>query len=351
MTFTVGRRLPGMVIAAVVVYAAAANSLVVWLYMVFAMLLAMLPIGIAGPLIASRTTALRFSGASSSGFVPPLSQDRGRVFAGDRMTIRLNGEVDTERCSLGPIRCADGTLLDVSVHPTAGGALLVELDVPRRGSIRCEAIRYRCTWPLGLAVVDRWLPLNTELVVHPRYTVPALGRSGGDLSGEEEIQKRGHGETFVGVREYRSGDARRHVHWLATARMGKLMVIETASPAATPVRFAVQLHAGCDDANADHAIYIAASLIAACVAEGRPFRLGGVLSRSSLRRWSEALPALAMARPSEGTLGGPSAAGSDVVTISADTTGVTITRASGDPVHVGPSADEQELAHVLDQLR
>jgi uncharacterized protein (DUF58 family) len=352
MTFRVGRRMPGMVVAAIVVYAVAANSLVVWLYLVCAMLIATIPIGIAGPLAASRPVTLRVARVTSAGFAPPLPQDRGRVFAGDRVALTLTGDVDLDRCTLGPVRCGDGALWDVRVLREADGDTVLEGVVATRGSIGLASIRYRCTWPLGLATVDRWIPLHADLVVHPRYSLSAPRRGDADRNGDDETQRRGYGDTFAGVREYRSGDSRRHVHWPATARMGELLVVETTAAAVSPARFGLQLLPGCDIVTADRAVYIAASLIAGCAEEGRPFRLAGTGPPGSVSRWRDALTALAMVCPPGESVGAdapPAPAGG--ITIAADAHGVVIAGATDDPVVVAMPAADEDVLLALQRLQ
>ncbi|MCU1438618.1 MAG: conserved rane protein [Naasia sp.] len=87
------------------------------------------------------------------------------------------------------------------------------------------------TDPFGLAVHERLVGTTAPLTVLPRIT-----ELDGGVPGRSSIAdtiapawKTGHGADDVIAREYRSGDALRHVHWRATAHRGELMVRQEQS--------------------------------------------------------------------------------------------------------------------------
>lgn len=283
------RRLLGICLAAVIVYGAAANSLVVWLYVVAAMLVALLPLGLAGPLLAVRVAGLRSAGVRRQGFAPAFADDTARVFEGDTVSVALAQPLLLDRCELLALVLEDGGRLPASLDDNSA----IEVQSPRRGRITVTGLEVESSWPVGLARCRRILPVRFELLVCPRYTLlEGLARRGAGIGGED-AQRRGHGEEITGLREYRSGDSRRHIHWQTTARAGQLMVVETAAPSLAAVRCVLDLQV--DGDAADVAARAAATLLASFSAAGRPFRVDIGDGAPEARRWSEALPRLALA--------------------------------------------------------
>ncbi|MGC4114341.1 MAG: DUF58 domain-containing protein [Myxococcales bacterium] len=82
-------------------------------------------------------------------------------------------------------------------------------------------------FPFGF--FEKWLPLPAadELFVLPAR-VPARERlaAGGAREGERPEGRAGQGTEFLGLRDLRSGDDRRMVHWRKSAAVGRLLVIE-----------------------------------------------------------------------------------------------------------------------------
>ncbi len=100
------------------------------------------------------------------------------------------------------------------------------VDLPR-GVHAIEGARLVSRYPLGICECRRRLVLAGELVVHPR---PApLGRTATPRAAIAELcgaAVGGEDLVVVGLREYRTGDAVRAVHWKATARRGTPVVRE-----------------------------------------------------------------------------------------------------------------------------
>jgi uncharacterized protein (DUF58 family) len=95
---------------------------------------------------------------------------------------------------------------------------------------------------------------------------------------EASLARAGAGAEFVGVREYRPGDPRRHVHWRSTARAGRLVVKEFADELQPALTLALDLRAsavigGEDDNTLELAIKLAASLGRHAGGRGLPVRL------------------------------------------------------------------------------
>jgi uncharacterized protein (DUF58 family) len=96
----------------------------------------------------------------------------------------------------------------------------------RRGKFNVGPVTLVTGDPLGLFQMRRDLPLSSTLVVYPAtvdmpYFIPPTGR----LSGGDALQRQTqHITTNVSsVREYMPGDSFNRIHWLSTARRGRLI--------------------------------------------------------------------------------------------------------------------------------
>jgi uncharacterized protein (DUF58 family) len=101
----------------------------------------------------------------------------------------------------------------------------------RRGIILLQDLRVQLPDPLGLFQRCRVVqaPVQSLVVLPKRYRLPPLdlpGQACFQLGGEAGSNTIGTSGEFLGLREYRSGDALRHVHWKAWAKIGKPIVKE-----------------------------------------------------------------------------------------------------------------------------
>ena len=100
----------------------------------------------------------------------------------------------------------------------------------RRGYLQLEALVMLRPDPLGLVNGVQRLKSRQRLLVLPRtYPIPALAFSGTrqyQQGGVNLALAVGHEDEFVGLREYRSGESLRNIHWKSLARLGKLVVKE-----------------------------------------------------------------------------------------------------------------------------
>lgn len=138
----------------------------------------------------------------------------------------------------------------------------------RRGLFSFPAVGLSTRAPFGLVAAQRTLATPTDLIVFPEYRalkrLALLDRAPAPQSTWQRVGMTGE---FVGVREYRSGDSRRHVHWRATARVGRLIVKEFAEETQPGLTIALDLRAAsalpaanADDSSLELAIKIAATL-------------------------------------------------------------------------------------------
>ncbi len=161
----------------------------------------------------------------------------------------------------------------------AGGVRRIPAPVsfPRRGLYELGPAEVSTTDPLGFLRFARRFGERMEVVVYPRVfdlaDLPLRGRSA-------EAEARGafarRGDEFSGLREYRRGDDRRHIHWKSVARTGELIVREFATD--SPRRHAVvlDLHRPglrVPETEIEDAVSAAASALSHLHGAGLPFRL------------------------------------------------------------------------------
>lgn len=123
-----------------------------------------------------------------------------------------------------------------AVAPLAAGATLVSsypLPTTERGVFEVGPLRMELSDPFGL--VSRWRPgaEASTLTVHPRIVAltPRRSPTGSDHRPPDAAASIGHdGSELYAVREYRTGDDLRRVHWTSTARLGELMIRQDESP-------------------------------------------------------------------------------------------------------------------------
>jgi uncharacterized protein (DUF58 family) len=284
-----------MLVAALVIYIFATNSQVIWLYLVASLVAGLAVVGAAAPWLVVRRLRPRLVGHRRAGFAPALPQDRGRVFAGDRLTLELDLGESRAPVELRDLREAGGGLVEIASHSAGDRAVTVELDAGPRGLRSLRTIQAVSSWPLGITRAQRQVRLDLDLVVHPRYLLPPEARRSGAREPAGASASRGLGEEFLGLREYRSGDSQRRIHWPTSARTGTLMVVETARDSSAASAYQLDLLEGGADA-AELAVGVAASLGAGNVATGVPLVMAIPGQPQPVHRWPEILSALARAR-------------------------------------------------------
>lgn len=97
-----------------------------------------------------------------------------------------------------------------------------------RGRYKLETMRVSTRFPFGLFEKSRRVEAPAEVTVFPageeapHWVATVFGRFG-----EVPTNKRGLGDEFYGLRDYRTGEDRRRIHWKSTARRGAAVVRET----------------------------------------------------------------------------------------------------------------------------
>lgn len=322
------RRLPGMLFAALVIYFFATNSQVIWLYLASALVAGLAVVGVLAPWLTVRRVHPRLLGHTRSGFVAPLAQDRDRVFAGDHLGLRIGMNEDRAPVELLDLRTHSGLRVPIEDLQRSDTGIVLMVTAPPRGTLRLATVQLASTWPLGIARAQREVKLDFEVVVHPIYLLPPEDRQQGRREPSGVSATRGDGEEFLGLREYRSGDSQRRVHWPTTARTGRLMVVETARESSNSSSYQLDLGPG-DGPAVELAVQVAASLAAGNVAAGIPLTVSVPGQPRLLQRWPEVLGSLARARPGDPP---PGRVSEDTLCISCGDRQVTIRR--GDFVRV-----------------
>jgi uncharacterized protein (DUF58 family) len=184
------------------------------------------------------------SGVLSEVAVQRLKVERrihGRVFAGrparGTWTVRNpRRRLPTLAVRISELPAREALLQD-SVEPSlpyvAAGATAVRPGTwwfSRRGVHRLRGVRVSTTWPFG--ILRKWYDLEAPLdvlVLPTPGTVAApadAARLGADESSRVSLT-RGGGD-FLGLREHRSGEGLRDIHWRSTARLRRRVVAERA---------------------------------------------------------------------------------------------------------------------------
>jgi len=157
---------------------------------------------------------------------------------------------------------------------------IATLRVPaRRGEIVTSSVELRSSAPFGVAERRRTVPVDSRTLVLPRVfplgRLPFVEPVPTNEPAFRSAPRRGHGPDYVSVREYRTGDSMRHVHWGLTARHGQVMVREFEQERTRRVAIAIDTERDRGEkwTPLDRACAAAASLADAAAAHGHGSRL------------------------------------------------------------------------------
>ncbi len=147
-----------------------------------------------------------------------IANPTGRTTAGGHLRDHTHGLLDM-------------TMLIPRLGPGESTALTVPRVANGRGVTPGHLVRLTSTGPYGLRISTATAQLMALVVVRPALLdVPPLcllGPEGGDRARAMPVR---HGADVRGLREWRTGDDARQVHWRATARRGTLVVREHEQP-------------------------------------------------------------------------------------------------------------------------
>jgi len=204
-----------------VLFAAGTNSQAGWLFVIAA--------GFVGVVVAG----LVLPGAALRGV--EASRD-APSFTAVGVPVAVELEITNRgRNRKGPLAGVDHFLVETPIlikHLPAKSALTLAYEVTplRRGVYESGKITLTSGAPFGLARARRTLNVASQTVVHPKWSnitsFPLLEAASTPQETLHERPRRGSGMEFFGLREYRSGDSPRHIHWKSSARGAGLFVRE-----------------------------------------------------------------------------------------------------------------------------
>lgn len=170
------------------------------------------------------------------------------VFAGEpaQFRFRLDNDRGTERpaVQLG----WNGAMPVATDLPARGGATLhLDLDTERRGRLRPGRLILSTRYPLGLFRAWCYLDSDAECLVHPRPSPPWSPPPETDARGQQDGDRGRGNDDFVGLRNYRTGDPPKHIHWRAVARGQEMLTKEFGGEQAQRLWLHWQRTPGADD--------------------------------------------------------------------------------------------------------
>jgi uncharacterized protein (DUF58 family) len=143
--------------------------------------------------------------------------------------------------------------------------------LPRRGRHRFTGFRISTRFPFGFIRKSRDVEAPIELLVYPALVpVPeTIIRAGLAEQGRRQSPSRSRAGDFHGLREYRTGDDPRDIHWRTSARRGRPFVRESEEE--TGMTVVVLLESAGPDVDAaafEAAVSMAASVALALMKKG-----------------------------------------------------------------------------------
>lgn len=117
-----------------------------------------------------------------------------------------------------------------AIPPGGSVEIRMEIHPKRRGVLRLEGVTFGFADPFGLCRGFDSFPIAQEVLILPRrYRLPPIDLPGGlqyQPGGVHLASSVGESAEFTSLREYRRGDALRHIHWKSVGKTGKLVVKE-----------------------------------------------------------------------------------------------------------------------------
>ena len=231
-------------------------------------------------------------GAAVAGLLLPLRMVRGvsverrapeEAFQGDLVSVELTVRNAGRGMRLGlEIQDPHLSRTRMLVPPLGPGDRAVigtTRRAARRGVQESTAASVRSAAPFGVAQANRPVAAPGRTVVYPAVVelgrVPLIDLAPTRDSAMHTAPRRGTGPEYLGIREYRTGDSMRHVHWPSTARHGQVMVREFEQEHTRRLAIVVDTwaDAGEEDTPLDAACSVAASVAFAALGRGHGVRL------------------------------------------------------------------------------
>jgi uncharacterized protein (DUF58 family) len=160
----------------------------------------------------------------------------------------------------------------------AGAERLVtwEATFATRGRRRLPGMRVLTRFPFGLFLKAGRVALDDEVIVFPEVRpLDAAWRRRLTAGGVRSLHRRGRGHDLYSLREYRTGDDQRLIHWRSSAKAGALMVRELEAETATNTRIVLVGDGTRDAGRLEAAMSEAASLAVHLLDTGAAVELAG----------------------------------------------------------------------------
>jgi uncharacterized protein (DUF58 family) len=164
-----------------------------------------------------------------------------RAFAGEPTLIDIVVNNTKERVVSYSIEVSDQAALEsnerrcyfLKVAPGAEQTASYRRVAARRGRLRFEGFRVSTRFPFALFEKWRELDREDELLVYPALLSYPFAEGAAREEGDQAGSSRGRGTETRELREYRSGDEMRSIHWRRSAALGKPVVREYEREAAS----------------------------------------------------------------------------------------------------------------------
>jgi uncharacterized protein (DUF58 family) len=185
---------------------------------------------LAGGCFAALAVAAAFT-VGRADLAVSIGVDPVRVSIGDRPVGRIEVTNAADRRMLplrleAPVGAGLARMEVPSLDAGAGHEEVFVVPTTRRAVITIGPVHSVRGDPLGLFRREVAWPGRAELFVHPAIAVQPGVTAGWirDLEGRETSEPSSSDVAFHALREYVSGDDRRHIHWRTSARLGRFMV-------------------------------------------------------------------------------------------------------------------------------
>jgi uncharacterized protein (DUF58 family) len=156
------------------------------------------------------------------------------VFEGDTLSFELRLAAGGSWAH-GPARLSAGVgevalEAGTGIVPPAGWTASRRLGPVARGALAATRLVVESADPLALFRTRRSEGAGDLAVALPLFTSLSDRLQVREIESQLTVVRAGHGTDLYGVREYRSGDPLRRIHWKTSARRGELVVREFEPP-------------------------------------------------------------------------------------------------------------------------
>jgi len=259
----------GLVGGAVILFGVGTNVQAGWVLVLAAMLLGICAAGAVLPFVALRGVVVEREAPATAraGEAVPVSVTVRNASRGLRGLVGVRDSF-----------CGEGWAVVDVLRPGQARRFTDRRTGARRGVYTGGPVGLATGAPFGVAVAWKDIEVATTTVVHPRVFPARVP----DALGRTAVAVRTPSGDISGVREYRSGDQLRHVHWRSTARRGELVVREFTEEDRGDLTIVVD--APHDPDTADAVASVACSIARAALGRGREVELrsgAGTVSATS----------------------------------------------------------------------